>query len=249
MIRGEALTRNEHSQWIPAPLTAIPYYAWNHRGAGALSVWLLEDPTAAGPRQTSEWVGTNYTPAYCVNQVQMWHDFRPDVIESELAAARQLFGINTLRVYLHNNPYDAERDQFLANIEQFLAICQSYLASGTRSAWQCRARASASGSTACIRRPIKTPDCASTSKILAIPFPREQSVCAPGTQPLPLTMSSCCQSMRCQNRGSRIMEAIQLKTTRRSPSHHAASHFAPSPPFAPSRETLRRSRLTFDHSY
>jgi hypothetical protein len=32
-------------------------------------------------------VGSDYTPAYAVNQVQLWHDFRADVIEKELAAA------------------------------------------------------------------------------------------------------------------------------------------------------------------
>jgi hypothetical protein len=80
----------------------------------------------AEPYQTADWVGSNYTPAYCVNQVQLWHDFRPDVIERELAAAKKYFGINTLRVYLHNIPYDAEKEKFLANIEKFLVICDRH---------------------------------------------------------------------------------------------------------------------------
>lgn len=33
---------------------------------------------APPPYDTSRWVGANYTPAYCVNQVQMWHEFRGD---------------------------------------------------------------------------------------------------------------------------------------------------------------------------
>ena len=81
---------------------------------------------AAAPHKTAEWVGSNYTPAYAVNQVQMWHDFKPDIIEKELAAAKKYFGINTLRVYLHNIPYDAEKEQFLANVERFLVICQRH---------------------------------------------------------------------------------------------------------------------------
>ena len=40
---------------------------------------------AAEPVDTSRWVGANYTPAYCSNQVQLWHDFRPNVIDRELA--------------------------------------------------------------------------------------------------------------------------------------------------------------------
>jgi len=71
-------------------------------------------------------VGSNYTPAYAVNQVQFWHDFRPEVIEKELAAAREYFGISTLRVYLHNINFDEDRKNFLANIERFLLICERH---------------------------------------------------------------------------------------------------------------------------
>ena len=71
-------------------------------------------------------VGTNYTPAYAVNQVQFWHDFRPDVVEKELAAAQAHFGISSLRVYLHNINFDEEKDLFLSNLEKFLKICEKH---------------------------------------------------------------------------------------------------------------------------
>jgi len=88
---------------------------------------LLANPApAAAPYDTAGWVGANYTPAYCVNAVQLWHDFRPDVIEKELAAAKKHFGITSLRVYLHNIPYDAEKEAFLGRIEQFLVICDRH---------------------------------------------------------------------------------------------------------------------------
>ena len=126
VLTGQAQTRAEDGRTAPAEFTAIPYFAWNHRGAGAMAVWLIEDPAAIGPHKTAGWVGSNYTPAYCVNQVQMWHDFRADVIDRELAAAQRYFGLNTLRVYLHNLPYDAEKEKFLANVEQFLGLCQRH---------------------------------------------------------------------------------------------------------------------------
>lgn len=126
VLTGPAQRRLENGQTEPTALTAVPYGLWNHRGAGAMAVWLVEDPTAAAPRQTAGWVGTNYTPAYCVNQVQLWHDFRPEVIDRELAAAKRYFGLNTLRVYLHNIPYEAEKETFLANLEKFLVICQRH---------------------------------------------------------------------------------------------------------------------------
>jgi len=81
---------------------------------------------SAEPQDTSNWVGSNYTPAFCVNQVQMWHEFEPDIIDRELAAASKYFGLNTLRVFLHNIPYDAEKDVFLDRIEQFLVICDRH---------------------------------------------------------------------------------------------------------------------------
>ncbi len=71
-------------------------------------------------------VGSNYTPAYAVNQVQFWHDFRADVVEKELAAAKRFFGISTLRVYLHNINFDEDRENFMANIEAFLEICDKH---------------------------------------------------------------------------------------------------------------------------
>ncbi len=71
-------------------------------------------------------VGTNYTPAYAVNQVQFWHDFRADVVDRELAAARKHFGINMLRVFLHNINFEQDKDVFFANLETFLTICHKY---------------------------------------------------------------------------------------------------------------------------
>jgi len=87
----------------------------------------FDDTYHANPKPpTNGLVGANYTPAYAVNQVQFWHDFRPDVVEKELAAAREYFGISTLRVYLHNINFDEEKDIFLANLERFLDICDRH---------------------------------------------------------------------------------------------------------------------------
>jgi len=79
-----------------------------------------------GPHDTSGWIGTNYTPAYAVNAVQMWHDFRPDVIDRELAAAKEHFALTTLRVYLHYIVYRKEKAQLLVRIERFLQICRKH---------------------------------------------------------------------------------------------------------------------------
>ena len=83
-------------------------------------------PAAPKPTDTSRWVGANYTPASCVNQVQMWHEFRPEVIDRELAAAQKHFALTSLRVYLHNLVYDAEKAKFLERIDRFLSICRAH---------------------------------------------------------------------------------------------------------------------------
>ena len=89
----------------------------------AASLLLANPAPAAEPVQTRGWVGSNYTPAYAVNAVQLWHDFRVETIEKELAAAQKHFGLTTLRVYLHNIPYEAEKEAFLARIDAFLTVC------------------------------------------------------------------------------------------------------------------------------
>jgi len=75
---------------------------------------------------TSTWIGSNYTPAYAANQIQLWHAFNPEAIDRELAAAVKYFGINTLRVYLHNIAYDTEKEVFLERIEAFLKLCDRH---------------------------------------------------------------------------------------------------------------------------
>ena len=71
-------------------------------------------------------IGSNYTPAYAVNQVQFWHDFRADVVEKELSAANKYFGINTLRVFIHDINYFQDKDNLMKNIEKFLVISEKH---------------------------------------------------------------------------------------------------------------------------
>ncbi|MCF7730388.1 MAG: glycoside hydrolase family 127 protein [Akkermansiaceae bacterium] len=129
IIKADALRVDTRQQTSAKDtMTLIPYYAWNYRGAGGMRVWLARTPEAVQPEphDTSAWIGANYTPAYAANQIQMWHEFKPEVIERELTAAVKYFGINTLRVYLHNIVYDTEKQVFLERIEAFLEICDRH---------------------------------------------------------------------------------------------------------------------------
>ena len=86
----------------------------------------LSHTAIAAPHQTADWIGANYTPGYACNQVQFWRDFRPEVVDAELAAAREYFGITSLRVYLHSINFEEDREAFMKNIEAFLAICAKH---------------------------------------------------------------------------------------------------------------------------
>jgi hypothetical protein len=44
-------------------------------------------------------VATNYVPSYCYNYIQVWYDFRADIIRRELGWAKDC-GINSLRMFL-----------------------------------------------------------------------------------------------------------------------------------------------------
>ena len=47
------------------------------------------------------------------------------MIDKELAAAKQYFGITTLRVYLHNIPYDAEKETCLERIATPVSLAET----------------------------------------------------------------------------------------------------------------------------
>ncbi|GHT45947.1 hypothetical protein FACS189454_06290 [Planctomycetales bacterium] len=92
----------------------------------SIIITALVSTAAAQPLETAKWVGSNYTPAYACNQVQFWHDFRADVVDKELAAAKKYFAINTLRVYLHSINFEQDKENFFKNLETFLTICDKH---------------------------------------------------------------------------------------------------------------------------
>lgn len=87
----------------PAPWTAARAQAWYAR-----QPWL---------------VGSNYIPAYAINQLEMWQEdtFDPAAIERELTWAQRI-GMNTMRVFLHNLLWEQDAAGFKRRIDVFLAI-------------------------------------------------------------------------------------------------------------------------------
>ncbi len=72
-------------------------------------------------------IGCNFTPAYAINQLEMWQAATFDLaaIDSELALAASL-GMNAVRVYLHDLLWAEDSTGFMARIEAFLGCAESH---------------------------------------------------------------------------------------------------------------------------
>ena len=103
--------------------------------AGLLaSTALLGGPAEARDRwteaQAKAWydrqpwlVGSNYTPASAINQLEMWQaeTWNPAEIDRELGLA-QAIGMNTMRVFLHDQLWEQDAEGFKRRIDEFLTI-------------------------------------------------------------------------------------------------------------------------------
>jgi len=86
------------------------------------------------PDQAKAWygqqkwlVGANYLPANSINQLEMWQadSFDPARIDLELGWA-QAMGMNTMRVFLHDQLWQQDPKGFARRIDTFLAIAHKH---------------------------------------------------------------------------------------------------------------------------
>ena len=111
-------------------------------------IWCVLVLTAALSAQPARWtgkaanawyagerwpVGSNYLPASAINELEMWQarTFDPKQIDKELGWAQDL-GMNTMRVFLHDLPWQQDAAGYRARIDRFLAIA-GQLCSGSKS--------------------------------------------------------------------------------------------------------------------
>lgn len=73
-------------------------------------------------------VGANYTTSNAINQLEMFQaeTFDPELIDRELGWARQKFGMNTMRVYLHDLLWEQDPEGLVQRVDQFLAIASRH---------------------------------------------------------------------------------------------------------------------------
>ena len=72
-------------------------------------------------------VGSNYAPATAINQLEMWQaaTWDPKRIDYELGLAQGI-GMNTMRVFLHDQLWTQDPDGFRRRIDEFLTIAQRH---------------------------------------------------------------------------------------------------------------------------
>ena len=78
--------------------------------------------------QAQPWlVGSNYTPATAINQLEMWQaaTWDPKRIDYELGLAQGI-GMNTMRVFLHDQLWQQDPAGFRRRIDEFLTIAHRH---------------------------------------------------------------------------------------------------------------------------
>ena len=72
-------------------------------------------------------VGANYTPASAINQLEMWQEatWDPKRIDYELGLAQGI-GMNTMRVFLHDQLWQQDPEGFKRRIGEFLTIAKAH---------------------------------------------------------------------------------------------------------------------------
>jgi hypothetical protein len=85
-------------------------------------------------QQANDWyakqpwhVGANYTPAYAINQLEMWQadTFDPAEIDKELAWAERI-GFNSMRVFLHHLLWEQDKEGLLRRMDKFLEVADKH---------------------------------------------------------------------------------------------------------------------------
>jgi Cellulase (glycosyl hydrolase family 5) len=111
-----------HSRWLAA--SALLFLSAISNADTAQ--WSVEK--ANGWYSKQRWlVGSNYIPSDAINQLEMWQaeTFNPTLIEKELGWAESL-GMNTMRVFLHDQLWHQDSAGFKNRIDTFLAIAAKH---------------------------------------------------------------------------------------------------------------------------
>ncbi len=103
---------------ILLPLLTITVSAQSRWPAKKARAWYASEPWL---------VGANYIPATAINELEMWQadTFDPERIDLELGWAEKI-GMNTMRVFLHDLPWQQDQAGFRDRIGKFLEIADRH---------------------------------------------------------------------------------------------------------------------------
>ena len=89
--------------------------------------WSVEQAQDWGKR-TPWLLGANFIPSTAGNQLEMWQadTFDLPTIDRELGWAAEQFGMNSMRIFLHDLLWQAEGEAFLDRMEQVLEVANSH---------------------------------------------------------------------------------------------------------------------------
>lgn len=111
--------------WISSILTLL-LVVFASSPLAARERW-TEAEAAAWQENTPWLVGSNYAPAYAINQLEMWQadTFDIEAIDRELALAEGL-GFNSMRVFLHHLLWEQDSEGLLTRMDQYLAAADKH---------------------------------------------------------------------------------------------------------------------------
>jgi hypothetical protein len=105
---------------------ALIAFGWWDIASAQATRWSEQQANAWYARQP--WlVGSNYVPKSAINQLEMWQAETFDLVEidRELAWAEAM-GMNTMRVFLHDLPWQQDSAGFRQRIDRFLTIASRH---------------------------------------------------------------------------------------------------------------------------
>lgn len=103
-----------------APLSRVP--------AQARPQWTPAQATQWNKANGNTWLrGSNFLPSSAINQIEMWQasTFDEPTIDRELGYAQKL-GFNSMRVFLHDLPYQQDPEGFLKRVDRFLTLADKH---------------------------------------------------------------------------------------------------------------------------
>ncbi len=112
---------------VPFPVIAFVMGAMGSTISHAQTERWSQEKANAWHNESKWLVGANYTPAYAINQLEMWQADSFDVaaIDRELQWGQDL-GFTSIRVYLHHLLWEQDADGFLKRLDTFLKTADKH---------------------------------------------------------------------------------------------------------------------------